>query len=96
MKNVTINGNNTKKETTLQLGVITGLEATTEGPIKKDNGSSYLVGYRYSLAGIAQSMGINIGTTATPSYQDFSFKINSLRLFASYDTYFNKKIGTDQ
>ena len=67
------NGNNTKKETTLQLGVITGLEATTEGPIKKDNGSSYLVGYRYSLAGIAQSMGINIGTTATPSYQDLSF-----------------------
>ena len=71
------NGNNTKKETTLQLGVITGLEATTEGPIKKDNGSSYLVGYRYSLAGIAQSMGINIGTTATPSYQDLSFKLNS-------------------
>ena len=71
------NGNNTKKETTLQLGVITGLEATTEGPIQKDNGSSYLVGYRYSLAGIAQSMGINIGTTATPSYQDLSFKVNS-------------------
>ena len=71
------NGNNKKRETTLQLGVITGLEATTEGPIKKDNGSSYLVGYRYSLAGIAQAMGINIGTTSTPSYQDLSFKINS-------------------
>jgi hypothetical protein len=71
------NGNNKKRETTLQLGVITGLEATTEGPIKKDNGSSYLVGYRYSLAGIAQSMGINIGTTATPTYQDLSFKLNS-------------------
>ena len=71
------NGNNKKRETTLQLGVITGLEATTEGPIKKDNGSSYLIGYRYSLAGIAQAMGINIGTTSTPSYQDLSFKINS-------------------
>ncbi len=71
------NGNNKKRETTLQLGVITGLEATTEGPIKKGNGSSYLVGYRYSLAGIAQAMGINIGTTATPSYQDLSFKLNS-------------------
>ncbi len=70
-------GNSKKKETTLQLGVITGLEATTEGPISKDNGSSYLVGYRYSLAGIAQSMGINIGTTATPTYQDLSFKLNS-------------------
>jgi hypothetical protein len=71
------NGNNKKRETTLQFGVITGLEATTEGPIKKDDNSSYLVGYRYSLAGIAQSMGINIGTTATPTYQDLSFKINS-------------------
>jgi Carboxypeptidase regulatory-like domain/TonB-dependent Receptor Plug Domain len=71
------NGNNKKRETTLQLGVITGLEATTEGPINKDKGSSYLVGYRYSLAGIAQSMGINIGTTATPTYQDLSFKLNS-------------------
>jgi hypothetical protein len=71
------NGNTQKRETTLQLGVITGLEATTEGPINKKNNSSYLVGYRYSLAGIAQAMGINIGTTATPTYQDLSFKINS-------------------
>lgn len=71
------NGNNKKRETTLQLGVITGLEATTEGPINKETGSSYLIGYRYSLAGIAQAMGINIGTTATPSYQDLSFKLNS-------------------
>jgi hypothetical protein len=71
------NGNSKKRETTLQLGVITGLEATTEGPIKKDNGSSYLVGYRYSLAGLAQTVGINIGTTSTPAYQDLSFKLNS-------------------
>ncbi len=70
-------GNTHKRETTLQLGVITGLEATTEGPFKKNNGSSYLVGYRYSLAGIAQSAGINIGTTSTPAYQDLSFKVNS-------------------
>jgi hypothetical protein len=71
------NGNNKKRETTLQFGVITGLEATTEGPINKDNSSSYLVGYRYSLAGIAQKAGINIGTRSTPTYQDLSFKINS-------------------
>lgn len=70
-------GNTQKRENTIQFGVITGLEAMTEGPIKKDNGSSYLVGYRYSLAGIAQAMGIDIGTTSTPSYQDLSFKINS-------------------
>jgi len=29
------NGNNKKRETTLQMGVITGLEATTEGPFAK-------------------------------------------------------------
>ena len=71
------NGNSKKRETTLQFGVITGLEATTEGPINKEKGSSYLVGYRYGLASIAQAVGVNIGTTATPSYQDLSFKLNS-------------------
>ena len=71
------NGNSKKRETTIQLGVITGLEATTEGPINKEKGSSYLVGYRYGLAGVAQAVGVDIGTTATPSYQDLSFKLNS-------------------
>jgi len=70
-------GNTQKRETTLQAGVITGLEATTEGPIKKEKGSSYLVGYRYALAGVAQAAGINIGTTALPSYQDLSFNLSS-------------------
>ncbi len=71
------NGNSQKRETTLQVGVITGIEATTEGPISKANNSSYLVGYRYALAGVAQALGVNIGTTATPSYQDLSFNVNS-------------------
>jgi CarboxypepD_reg-like domain/TonB-dependent Receptor Plug Domain len=70
-------GNTQKRETTLQAGLITGLEATTEGPINKEKGSSYLVGYRYALAGVAQAMGVNIGTTALPSYQDLSFNVNS-------------------
>ncbi len=71
------NGNNKKRETTLQMGVITGLEATTEGPFSKKSDASYVVGYRYALAGVAQALGVNIGTTATPSYQDLSFKLNS-------------------
>jgi hypothetical protein len=71
------NGNNKKRETTFQVGVITGLEASTEGPFSKKSDASYLVGYRYALAGVAQKLGVNIGTTATPSYQDFSFKLNS-------------------
>ncbi len=71
------NGNTKGRETTLQLGVITGLEATTEGPISEENGSSYLAGYRYSLAGVANAAGIDYGTTAVPSYQDLTFNINS-------------------
>ncbi len=71
------NGNNKKRETTLQAGVITGLELTTEGPFSKKSDASYLIGYRYALAGVAQKLGVDIGTTATPSYQDLSFKINS-------------------
>ncbi len=71
------NGNSQKRETTIQAGVITGLEVTTEGPISKTKGASYLVGYRYALAGVAQAAGIDIGTTATPSYQDLSFNVNS-------------------
>lgn len=70
-------GNNQKRETTFQAGVITGLELTTEGPFSKKSDASYLIGYRYSLAGIAQAVGVNIGTTATPSYQDLSFKLAS-------------------
>ncbi|MES2681557.1 MAG: TonB-dependent receptor [Bacteroidota bacterium] len=71
------NGNSEKYEHTLQVGALTGLEAMTEGPINKAKGSSYLVAYRYSFTGVAQAIGIPIGTAATPFYQDVSFKINS-------------------
>lgn len=71
------NGNSQKRETTVQAGLITGLELTTEGPFSRKNNSSYLLGYRYSLAGVAQAAGVDIGTTALPSYQDLSFQLNS-------------------
>lgn len=70
-------GNSEKYEHTFQVGALTGLEAMTEGPINKEKGSSYLVAYRYSFTGVAQAIGIPIGTTATPFYQDISFKLNS-------------------
>jgi hypothetical protein len=69
-------GNSEKREHTFQLGALTGLEAMTEGPINKEKGSSYLFAYRYSFTGVAQAIGIPIGTAATPFYQDLSFKIN--------------------
>lgn len=70
------NGNSEKKEHTIQFGMLTGLEAMTEGPINKAKGSSYLIAYRYSFTGFAQALGLSVGTTATPFYQDLSFKIN--------------------
>ncbi len=68
-------GNSEKYEHTLQVGALTGIEAMTEGPINKQKGSSYLLAYRYSFTGVAQKLGIPIGTAATPFYQDLSFKI---------------------
>jgi hypothetical protein len=70
-------GNTEKREHTLQVGLITGLEGMSEGPIGKGSGASYLVAYRQSVAFLASTFGINIGTSATPSYRDLSFKINS-------------------
>ncbi|MFO0322896.1 MAG: TonB-dependent receptor [Bacteroidota bacterium] len=71
------NGNSDKREHTIQFGALTGLEAMTEGPINKAKGSSYVIAYRYSFTAFAQSLGLNVGTTAAPLYQDLSFKINS-------------------
>ncbi len=71
------NGNSDKREHMIQFGLITGLEVMTEGPIKKGNGSSYVIAYRHAFTSIAQAMGMNVGTTATPLYKDLSFKINS-------------------
>jgi hypothetical protein len=70
-------GNSDKREHTLQIGALTGLEGMTEGPINKSKGSSYVIAYRYSFTGVAQAIGIPIGTAATPFYQDISFKFTS-------------------
>lgn len=70
-------GNTEKREHTIQFGMLTGLEAMTEGPIKKGSGASYLLAYRYSFTGIAQAIGLNVGTAATPFYQDLTLKLNT-------------------
>lgn len=70
-------GNSDRHERTLQLNVFSGLEATFEGPLgKAGKGASYLVGYRYSFAQIASSLGLNLGTSAIPRYQDWVVNIN--------------------
>lgn len=71
------NGNAEKREHSLQFGMLTGLEAVTEGPIKEGNNSSYLIAYRYAFTGLAKEIGIDLGTNALPKFQDISFKLNS-------------------
>lgn len=68
-------GNNEKHEKTFQLGFL-GAEAFLEGPIDREKKSSYLVGYRYSTLQLFTALGIDVGTTAIPQYQDFAFKVN--------------------
>lgn len=70
------NGNKDKFEKLVQLNLFSGLEAMFEGPLNKQNGGSFLFGYRYSFAQIGQSLGLNIGSDAIPRYQDFVLNIN--------------------
>ena len=70
------NGNKENFEATMQLAAFSGLEAMVEGPIKKENNSSFLVAYRHSFVELAESLNLNIGTDATPRYKDLSFKVD--------------------
>ena len=69
------NGNYHKHEFTGQFG-FNGLEFMAEGPISKENKSSYLASYRYSNLILFNKLGISFGSSAVPEYQDFSFKVN--------------------
>jgi CarboxypepD_reg-like domain/TonB-dependent Receptor Plug Domain len=70
------NGNNEKKEFIGQIG-FNGFEFGAEGPLSKKTKASYLLNYRYSTIATLQSIGLNFGTgTATPYFQDATFKIN--------------------
>jgi Carboxypeptidase regulatory-like domain len=81
-------GNINQREYTIQVSAFTGLEAMAEGPINKEKGSSYLIAYRYSFAGFAKLVGLNIGTAATPNYQDITFKINGSKTKAGQLSFF--------
>ena len=70
------NGNNEKHEFLAQIG-FNGFEGNAEGPISKNNGSSYLISYRISTYEVMTSLGMNLGTgTGIPKYQDADFKFN--------------------
>ncbi|MBC7920871.1 MAG: carboxypeptidase-like regulatory domain-containing protein, partial [Ferruginibacter sp.] len=70
------NGNREKREYLGQIG-FNGFELGVEGPFAKGKKASYLVNYRYSTLGAFQAIGLDFGTgSATPQYQDLSFKID--------------------
>jgi hypothetical protein len=70
------NGNNEKYEYLGQMG-FNGFEFGAEGPFNKQSKSSFLVNYRYSMVATIQALGLNVGTgSATPYYQDASFKLH--------------------
>jgi hypothetical protein len=66
------NGNNQKREYLAQLS-FGGFELGAEGPFSKNNKSSYLVNYRYSMLGLLDEL---LWVEALPHYQDLSFKLN--------------------
>ena len=47
-----------------------GIDLSSEGPISKKRGSSYLVNYRFSTTSLATGNDLNL------KYQDLAFKLN--------------------
>lgn len=68
-------GNNEKFEFSGQFGFL-GTELLAEGPLSKKHRASFLAMYRYSTVSLFSALGINIGTSAVPRYQDFALKFN--------------------
>ncbi len=68
-------GNSEKHEFTAQLGLF-GTEISAEGPLSKKKRSSFIMMYRYSTLVLFGKLGINLGTSAIPYYQDMNFKFN--------------------
>ena len=70
------NGNHEKREYLGQIG-FNGFELGAEGPFSKKSKASYIANYRYSTLGVFQALNIDFGTgSATPEYQDITFKVN--------------------
>lgn len=68
-------GNRDRYEFMAQVGTFSGLEAMAEGPLN-DKGGSFVVAFRNSFVGFAETLGIDIGTNATPDYRDLTFNVD--------------------
>jgi hypothetical protein len=67
-------GNNKKFQYTAQIGLI-GVDLSSEGPLNKAKGSSYLFNYRYSFTGLLGLAGIDFGGESI-KFQDLAFNFN--------------------
>jgi hypothetical protein len=67
-------GSTEKMQYTAQASLI-GLDLAAEGPINKDEQSSFLVNYRYSTVGLLSQVGVDFGDE-TINFQDISFNLN--------------------
>lgn len=68
------NGNPDRHEHTFQAGVL-GIDVSSEGPLSKRTGSSYLFNYRYSTMGLLHDLYL-LPSDQQFRYQDLSFKLN--------------------
>lgn len=67
-------GNSEKYQHVIQAGLI-GVDLSSEGPLNKRKGSSYLVNYRYSFTGLLGLAGVNFGGEKI-DFQDVSVHLN--------------------
>ena len=67
------NGNLSRREHTIQLGVL-GLETSIEGPFSPSYNGSYLINYRYSTLGVLNNL--DVLPEESIQYQDLSFKFS--------------------
>lgn len=71
------NGNNQRREWMGQAG-FNGFELGAEGPLSREQRSSYLINARYSTLEVLQMLGMDFSTgAAIPEYKDISFKVNA-------------------
>lgn len=91
------NGNNRKRENTVQAGIL-GIDVASEGPLSRKHRSSYIVNYRYSATGLLAHLNM-VDLGGTFDYQDLNFKLNfptrKMGTFSLWGTSLIDKYGSD-
>ena len=92
-------GNNQKRETTIDAGVL-GVGVFTEGYFSKKSDASYLVNYRYSTVGLLENFGVKLNEGGNLNYQDVNYNINlptkKFGTFNVYGLYGKNKVTTNE